>query len=136
MPLPHEPTNREILNSIDTTLDTLLQAITDRGDAYDRSIKELRKELHESIQEVLDAINLFANSVDERFDQVDKRFTSIETTMATKTQLETFRADLALIARKSNTKLTILIEQLVSEKSLDPVIAQRILALEPFPQTA
>jgi hypothetical protein len=82
--------------------------------------------------------------VDKRFEQVDKRFEKLEhrvggleTRMVTKEYLDEkiadLRGDLILLARKSNTKLSVLVEDLVAEKSLDPTVARRILALEPFP---
>ena len=62
----------------------------------------------------------------------------MKTTMVTKTYLDEtvgrLHGDLILLARKGNTKLSTLIEQLLEQRLLDQPTARRILALEPFPQ--
>jgi hypothetical protein len=45
------------------------------------------------------------------------------------------RSDLIVMARKSNKKFEALIADMVFEKRMHPATAQRILAMEPFPQT-
>jgi hypothetical protein len=74
-----------------------------------------------TVQDVLDTLNVFATNVDKRFDINDRAHAEM-------------RADFGVVSRKSNTKLTVLVDSLVSEKALDSKTAQRILALEPFAQ--
>ncbi len=81
-----------------------------------------------TIKDVLDTLNVFSSNMDERFLQVDKRFDEIDK------RFDEIRADFGSVSRKGNTKLTVLVDSLVSEKALDSKTAQRILALEPFPQ--
>lgn len=106
-----------------------------------------------SSQEVLDAvlhlgesIQGLATHVDDRFLQVDARFTGIDqqlkemrATIVTKSYLDDkladLRGDLVVLARKGNVKLQELVEELERRHVLDRETAHRILMLEPFPQT-
>ncbi|MFA5129881.1 MAG: hypothetical protein WC477_03065 [Patescibacteria group bacterium] len=103
-------------------------------------------------QEILEAIHAFAEHVDRRFDglenrvghletdvgSVKSRITSMESQMVTKDYLDNkladLRSDLVVLTRKENTKLSVLVEELVVEKSLTRKSADRILAMEPFSQ--
>ncbi|MFA6429405.1 MAG: hypothetical protein WCV84_02800 [Patescibacteria group bacterium] len=90
-----------------------------------------------TIQDVLDAINTFASATEQRFVGIDRQLAEIRvelSTKSTKDQLERLHADLMLVVRKGNTKLSVLIEELESNKALDHATALKILALEPFPQ--
>ena len=113
-----------------------------------------------TIQDVLDALSLFSTHVDQELGSLKTDIGSLKTELGSiKTEmgslktdlgslksivvtkdylddkLADLRADLVVLARKGNTKLSTLVEELVAEKSLDPRVAQRILLLEPFPQT-
>jgi hypothetical protein len=68
-----------------------------------------------TIQDVLDAVQVFSNAVDRQFDEIRKEF--------------------GTLSRKGNTKFTVLVDTLVSKKVLDQTDADRILALEPYPQS-
>ncbi len=112
---------------------------------------DMTKLLDERIDEVLETINNFSSGVDERFaqmdyrlDGMDKRLTGVETRltgvasfMVTKDYLDdklaNLRADLVILARKGNQKLSELIDGLVKKGSLTHDVARRILAMEPFP---
>lgn len=48
-------------------------------------------------------------------------------------KLADLKGELTLLARKANTKLSVFIETLVANKTLKRAIADKILALEPFP---
>lgn len=77
--------------------------------------------LADTVQDVLETLNVFATNVDKRFDVNDKAHAEM-------------REDFGAVTRKGNTKLTVLVDSLVAEKSLDSKTAQRILALEPYSQ--
>jgi len=64
--------------------------------------------------------------MDARFNDADQHLDQ---------KLDALHADLVLLARRGNTKLSILIEDLVAQKALDLTTARKILALEPFPQS-
>lgn len=116
-----------------------------------------------TIQDVLEAISDFSVNVDGRFDRLETDVSQLKTDVTTLktdvtalkadmvvlkmnvTQLNVktttiddnvsgLRSDLILLARRANTKLTVLIEELVAKGAILPDIAKRILALEPFPQ--
>jgi hypothetical protein len=117
-----------------------------------RDVLEAVKVQSGRMDDVLDVLNGFSSSVDGRFSKMDDQFatiqakmtdmegemTSMRSSMVTKDYLDEklgdLRGDLVLLARKGNTKLTTLVEALVAERRLDPAVARRILALEPFPQ--
>ena len=97
--------------------------------------------------EILEAINVFSNSVDKRFDGDDKsfcefksdinqRFNQIEATMVTKDYLDEkladLRGDLVVLTRKEDTKLTSLVKILEQRKVISAKDAQKIMSLEPF----
>jgi archaellum component FlaC len=108
-------------------------------------------------QDVLDALNEFSTSVDRRFDEIDERFKGVdrrfdgiderlksvdrrfdevaEQFKGIDRRFDAIQEDLGTLNRKSNTKLTVLVDSLVAEKALDAKTAKRILALEPYPQS-
>lgn len=113
------------------TLEKLDVKIEQLSDRFDRKFELLSGKfdtLSSKVDDVLDVINTFATSVDKRFDHIDERFDQNDRAHAE------MRAEFGSVARKGNTKLTVLIDSLVSEKSLDAKAAQRILALEPYAQ--
>lgn len=94
-------------------------------------------------QEILEAIHAFAEQVDSRFNRLESdmgtvtaRLGSVESKMVTKEYLDDrlsdLRSDLIVLTRKGNTKLSVLVEELVVSKSLSRKVANRILAMEPF----
>jgi uncharacterized coiled-coil protein SlyX len=113
----------------------------------------------DEIRLLAETMSDFATNVDGRFDKVDQRFERLETrmtgmesrmtgmdtkmtemgaVMVTKEYLDdklaNLRGDLVVIARKSDRKLSELVEELVHEGSLSRDAARKIMALEPFPQ--
>lgn len=98
-------------------------------------------------QEILEAISLLAEQVQGIADDVGtlksdvgtlkSDMAKVKATMVTKSYLDEklsdLRGDLVALARKSNTKLSVVIEELVMSGTLKREIADRILALEPFP---
>lgn len=113
----------ETINIFATHVDKKFARIDKRFDDVDRQFKELSGEIAELKVKVAD---------------IDKRLHWVEENMVTKEyldkKLDELRADLTLMAQRLNTKLSVLIEELVEQKVLTIDIARRILALEPFPQ--
>jgi len=94
----------------------------------------------QSISDRLDGLSTKVDGLTGRVDNITSRVSRIEATMVTKSYLDDkladLRGDLIVLARKQNTKLNILIESLVSEGVLPRKVADKILALEPFPELA
>lgn len=112
-------------------------------------------------EEILNAINAFATSVDQRFEEVgrefksvdqrfegiDRRFERIEfdideikSTMVTKDYLDEkisdLRGDLVVLVRKEDTKLNTLVNVLHTKRVLDDRDVGRIESMEPFSKSA
>lgn len=108
----------------------------------------------DAMETVLSAIQAFASNTEVRLTKIESRLTGtelkleglpriharltkIESTMVTKDYLDDKIADLKgeliILARKANTKLSVFVEELVASKTLKRSIADKILALEPFP---
>jgi len=103
-------------------------------------------------QDILEAVNKFATSVDKRFDGVDKRFdgvdkrfdglesrvTKIEATMVTKDYLDDklgdLKGDIVILMRKEDRKLQYLIDILHKRKVISDQEVKQILSMQPFPQ--
>ncbi|MFA5130017.1 MAG: hypothetical protein WC477_03810 [Patescibacteria group bacterium] len=117
-------------------------------------------------QEILEAIQAFAEQVDHRLNNLESdvgtmksdmgtmksdmgtmksemgsmkfEITSIKSQMVTKDYLDDKLADLKseliILTRKENTKLSVLVEELVVSKTLTRKTADRILLMEPFAQ--
>jgi len=87
-------------------------------------------------QEILEAIGLLAEQMQDMRTDIDDRFAKLETRVVTKSYLDDkiadLRADLVVLCRKSNTKLSALVEELVAKGSLKRAAADQILAMEPF----
>lgn len=92
-----------------------------------------------SKQEILEAISLLAETVQGVSEKTDQMFSDVKmlkSQMVTKNYLDDkladLRADLIVMARKTNTKISLLIEGLVTDGSLRREIADQLLAMEPF----
>lgn len=115
------------------------------------------KQVWDATQQILEAVNLFSdhvenrfslvdkrfNEVDKRFDEVDKRFdvieqdvSSIKNVMVTKDYLDEKMADLHgdLIAtmHKGNNKLIALVDKLEKKKVISIKDSKTIMMMEPF----
>ena len=90
------------------------------------------------INDVLSAVNTFAQHTEDRFTGIENRLNRVETTMVTKDYLDEklgdLRGDLTVVMRKEDRKLTTLVEELVKYKVLPMESAQHILSMEPFPR--
>lgn len=79
-----------------------------------------------TIQDVLDVLQIFSRSVDERFKQ-------IESTMVTKDYLDDklfeVRGEIANLGRKQDRKVDIIVEELVKRNIFDASTASRILSV-------
>lgn len=154
--LNQQPTNADLLNAI--------QGLNDRMDTIEGKLVTVQGKLNtvegksktiedkmdslvtkRDLQDVLEVINKFASDTEVRFIKIENDVNTVKSdmngvksSMVTKDYLDMkiaeLRSDLTLLSRKSNTKLTVLIESLVEQQALRPEIAQKILALEPFPQ--
>ncbi len=106
--------------------------------ATKHDLDKFRDEVEVSFKELGEAIHLFAEHVDKRFDLVEKDVTKINATMVTKDYLDEKmadqRGDLTVLMRKEDTKVKTLVEVLVEKKVLNEVDPKRIYSLEPFAQ--
>ena len=150
-----EPTIQDVMNVLNehsayfTKIDQRLGGIDQRLGGIDQRFDGIDQRF-DGIDQRFDGIDQKFGGIDQRFGGIDQRFDSISEQiqgLATHMderfdeqgrhfdkKLSALRDDLILLARRANTKLSLLIEGLVAEKSLDPATARRILALEPFPQ--
>ena len=112
-----------------------------KGDVL--GLKKDTQELKEGRNEILEAIQAFAEQNDRRFDCIESdiglmksEMVSMKSQMVTKDYLDSklsdLRSDLIVLTRKENTKLSVLVEELVISKSLSRKSADRILLMEPF----
>jgi chromosome segregation ATPase len=94
------------------------------------------QELKEGRNEILEAIQAFAEQNDCRLNTIESEMVSMKSQMVTKDYLDNkltdLRSDLIVLTRKENTKLSVLVEELVVSKSLSRKSADRILLMEPF----
>lgn len=101
-------------------------------------LKNFRDEVIVSFKELGEAIHMFANHVDNRFDRVEGDITQIKSTMVTKDYLDEklgdLRGDMTVLIRKEDNKVKALVEVLVEKKVLDKADQKRIYSLEPFAQ--
>lgn len=90
------------------------------------------------IDEILDALHIFAGNVDQRFNKVDERFGRIEATMVTKDYLDDkladFRAEWIPIVKKVDTKDSALVVNLAGKKVISRDEEKEILDLSAFPR--
>jgi len=102
--------------------------------------------------EILEAIHIFAGSVDKCFDKVDRRFDKIESEMGSvkqgmgsmKAQMVTkdylddkladLRSDLGGLIRRGDQKNSALVKNLEKKKLISKDEAGGILAMSPFPR--
>lgn len=127
-----EPTSQDILEAIQTfagDIDKRFDLVDKRFDLVDQRFVDIEHHLGSSEKDI--------GTIKSDIGSMKSDIISIKSRMVTKDYLDDkiadLRGDLVLLARKGNTKLSILVEDLVAQKSLDPVIARKILALEPFP---
>jgi predicted nucleic acid-binding Zn-ribbon protein len=96
--------------------------------------------------EILEAIELFSRSVDQKFekidqqfDKIDQRFNKIEATMVTKEYLDEKmdeqKSELEKMIRGTDDKLKMVSKKLTSKKIFTPQDHQEILRLKPFAET-
>ncbi len=76
------------------------------------------------------------DKMDQRFNKMDQSMGGLETHVVTKDYLDdklaNLASDLLVVSRKSNKKLEMVVEELVSKHQLTRTVADRILAMEPF----
>lgn len=121
-----ERDKQDILDAISLIADQLqgltdgFHGVTGNVQGLTGQIQGLTKELHEHVK------------------KTESEFASIRNQMVTKNYLDDklsdLRGDLVALTRKSNVKLSVLIDGLVKEGSLKKKTADLILAMEPFAQ--
>jgi len=89
-------------------------------------------------EDVLEAIGVFSNKVEKRFDKVEGRLTKMEANMVTRDlldeKLNDLKADLTVLMRKEDRKLETLIEILRNKQVLSEEESKIVLSMEPFPR--
>lgn len=100
----------------------------------------MNKNSEATIDDVLEAVNTLSSHVEERFDGVEQRITSIEATMVTKNYLDDklydLRGDLVVLMRKEDKKVQSLVELLHFKKVISEEEAKRILSMDLFSQVS
>ena len=119
------------------TIQDVLDTMNTFATYVEGQFTELKQDVS-SLKEDVVSLKQEMASLKLKVDDIEKRLTSVEKNMITKDYLDKklaeLRSDIVLMSQRANTKLSILIEELVGQKILTIDIAQRILALEPFPQ--
>jgi len=99
-------------------------------------------------QEILEAMNQFATTVQGNFTKIDERFEGIEsnikdmkrtmTTLVTMDYLDEkladLRGDMVVLTRKEDSKLRELVNILREKNLLNDQDVKRLITMEPFPQ--
>jgi hypothetical protein len=99
-----------------------------------------------SKNEILEAIEMFSNSVSEKFEKIDQRFeimdkrlNKIESNMVTKEYLDQkideTKADIEKMIRGTDDKVKLISEKLTTKKVFTANDRQDILRLRPFAET-
>ncbi len=129
-----QPTNKEIIEAI--------QAFSTNVDGQFRDVNGQFKEVRSNLRDVDTRLYDLRNRiqiVDDRLQGVDDRLHQVENTMVTKEYLDErlfdLKADLALLTKKEDRKVTALIEELERQKVLSHETVRRIMAMEPYPQS-
>jgi len=121
-------------------IDERFEQIDIRFDKMDGRFVKIDERLDKTESDLMEAIHDLADDVQAINDRLDRHETNIKylkSHMVTKDYLDRkiddLRGELVALSRKVNTKLSILVEQLVIDGTLKRQVADRILALEPFP---
>ena len=89
-------------------------------------------------EEILQAINGFADHTEKRFDKIETEVTQIKVQMVTKDYLDDkladLRGDLVVLMRKEDHKVAALVDILKQRKVLTDDDVKKIMSMEPFPQ--
>lgn len=131
----------EVKNELKVEMGTLHKSI----DLLSADLQDFKQEMRNGFRDVFEAMHLFAESVDNRFDEVrgdiedlQVRTVRIESTMVTKDYLDEkmgdLRGDMTVLIRKEDNKVKALVEVLVEKNVLNQNDQKRIFSLEPFAQ--
>lgn len=92
-----------------------------------------------SKNEILEAIEIFSNSVSEKFEKMDERLNKIESNMVTKEYLDQkideTRVDLEKMIRGTDDKVKLVSEKLTTKKVFTLDDHKDVLRLRPFAET-
>ena len=94
-----------------------------------------------TISDVLDAVNKFANNVEQRFNGVESDIKDMKrtlTTLVTRDYLDEklgdLRGDMVVLMRKEDSKLRQLVNILHEKNLLDDQDVKRLVTMDPFVQ--
>ena len=129
-----EPTIRDVIEVIYELSSHIDQRFSD----VDQRFSGLDKKII-SIDKRFDKLEERLNKLESRFDKLEERVVRIEATMVTKEYLDDkladLRGDIVLLVRKEDKKLGAVVQELVDQKITTQKTANKILAMEPFPQS-
>jgi predicted nuclease with TOPRIM domain len=129
-----EPTIRDVIEVIYELSSHIDQRFSD----VDQRFSGLDKKII-SIDKRFDKLEERFNKLESRFDKLEERVVRIEATMVTKEYLDDkladLRGDIVLLVRKEDKKLGAVVQELVDQKITTQKTANKILAMEPFPQS-
>ena len=121
-----------------THLSTRMDEKFDNMDARFEEALDVMSDFSTRVDERFEGVDQRLDGVDQRLDHLDSEVTKIGAVMVTKNYLDDkladLRGDLIALARKTNRKLSTLVEELVKKGSLSAQVAKKILAMEPFLQ--
>lgn len=96
------------------------------------------KQVNKKVDDVLAAINDFADKTEEKFNGLEKDVGYLRSNMVTEDHLDDkfhdLKGDLIVLMRKEDIKIRKLIEILKKRKVISEKEFKEILSMEPFPQ--
>jgi chromosome segregation ATPase len=143
-----EPTIRdviEVIYELSSHIDQRFSDVDQRFSGLDKKIISIDKrfdkleERFNKLESRFDKLEERFNKLESRFDKLEERVVRIEATMVTKEYLDDkladLRGDIVLLVRKEDKKLGAVVQELVDQKITTQKTANKILAMEPFPQS-
>lgn len=98
----------------------------------------LETQKQEIVGTILEAIHVFSDATDERFEKIESDISWMKGNMVTKDFLEVkiadLKGDIVVLVRKEDGKVAALIQELTARNIIPAEIAKRLLSMEPFPQ--
>jgi hypothetical protein len=114
----------------DTSKNEILEAIG--------LLAEHMQEMREDMTSMKVGLEKRMSGIESQMHGFDKQMSGLEMRVVTKSYLDDkladLRADLVVLTRKANTKLSVFVEEMVAAGSLKRAAADQILAMEPFAQ--
>jgi len=140
-----QPTNRDILTIVQknseliqgnsSTIEDIRNLVQKNSELIQGNASAIA-DVGTSVQNLAEAVQDFATSVDQRFDAVDSRLSTVESQMVTRSYLDDklsdLRGDLVVLVRKEDRELNAVVDELEKRDVFDASTADRIRNLEPF----